>query len=92
MNRVERVLKQPRLNPYQAITYLGGTKPDGGQWKCTQQECVEFVKKGYQFYVERAKGDKIRLVVARNAVGNEYIKTLADGDLPIVLLSLAELS
>jgi hypothetical protein len=94
MNRVECIRRQPRRNPnpYRAITHLSGTRPDGSRWKCTQQECVAYLRRGYEFYVVRSKGDKVRLTVALSANGNEYVKTLADGDLPANLLRLPEMS
>lgn len=90
-NRVTCINKQPRVDPYRAITHLGGYRDDNGQyWKCTQQECIDHIKKGSVFYVERPARDRVYLIVARSAQGNEYVKTEADGDQPNNLLSLPE--
>jgi len=90
-NRVDCVNKQPRHDPYTAITHLGGTRDDNGnRWSCTQQECVKHIKNDVSFYVERPPGDRVYLKVAVSQSGNEYVKTEEDGDEPNNLLSLPE--
>ena len=43
-----------------------------------------------EFYVDRPHGDRVKLVVAKSAQGNKYVKTESDGDQPNNLLSLPE--
>lgn len=83
--------KRDRQDPYAAITNVGGVNPDGKNWKLTQAEAIDYIEsKGWSFYVERPKGDRVYVEVAVSARGNKYLKTEADGDAPNNLLSLPE--
>lgn len=87
--QIKCINKNPRLDPYHAITHVGGNT--GQQWKITLQEAITFIETGqWQFYVERPLGDQVNVVVAVSRAGNKYLKTTADGDTPNNLLSLPE--
>jgi len=93
MPRVDCINKSDRYNPWERILNLGG--PDSGpsgRWKLSQELVVAAIKSNQygEFYVERPAGDRVRLIVARSAQGNEYVKTEADGDQPNNLLNLPE--
>lgn len=91
MNRITCINKDDRLNPYEAITHVGGVNSSGGKWKHTQKEVISMIESGrYSFYVENPTGDKVDVIVATSKYGNKYIKTDADGDLPNNLLSLPQ--
>lgn len=82
--------KDDRKNPYERITHIGGKNASGNRWKMTQQQAISDIKSGkFEFYVE-VRGDRADVIVARSRFGNEYIKTVADGDEPNNLLSLPE--
>ncbi|QIE54438.1 DUF3892 domain-containing protein [Pikeienuella piscinae] len=89
-NRVTCINKTDRYNPWERIDRLGGTKDsDGSRWGCTQQECVAYIEKGYEFYVD-TNGHREYLVVGKSSQGNKYVKTEADQDTQDNLLSLPE--
>ena len=82
--------KDDRKNPYERITHIGGKNSNGNRWKMTQQQAISDIKSGkFDFYVE-VLGDRAKVIVAKSRFGNEYIKTVADGDEPNNLLSLPE--
>lgn len=89
--KISCINKDDRYNPREAITHVGGTNPDGTEWKLTLQEAIQAIENNkYSFYVERPNGDVVKVVVAVSAGGNKYLKTEADGDDPNNLLSLPE--
>ena len=92
MPEVKCINKADRQDPWERIKNLGGVNADGTRWKLTQPAVVEAIEKNTygEFYVERPKGDRVKLVVAKSAHGNKYVKTEADGDQPNNLLSLPE--
>jgi hypothetical protein len=88
--KISCINKDDRINPYERITHIGGKNNDGGRWKMTQQQAISDIKSGkYNFYVE-IRGDRADVIVAKSRFGNDYIKTVADGDEPNNLLSLPE--
>ena len=90
-NRVTCINKTNRQSRWEAIRKLGGTRDDnGGPWYCTQDECIDYIKKGYVFYVELRPNHRVYLEIARSAKGNEYVRTEADKDPQDNLLSLKE--
>lgn len=87
--QIKCINKNPRLDPYHAITHVGGYA--NKQWKLTLDEAIGMIqRKEWQFYVERPRGDRVWVVVAKSRYGNLYLKTDADGDEPNNLLSLPE--
>jgi hypothetical protein len=88
-NRVTCINKTDRYNPWERIRHLGGTKDGGGQWGCSQQECVSYIESGYTFYVQQGQ-NKVYLEVAVSPEGNKYVKTKADRTPQDNLLSLPE--
>jgi hypothetical protein len=92
MPEVKCINKSDRQNPWERIIHLGGINPDGKRWKLTQSATIVAIEQNTygEFYVERPRGDRVRLIVATSAHGNKYVKTEADGDQPNNLLSLPE--
>lgn len=82
--------KDDRHNAYERITHIGGKNPNGTRWKLSQQYAINSIKNGeYEFYVD-IRGNRVKVIVAKSRFGNDYIKTVADGDEPNNLLSLVE--
>lgn len=86
--QVSCIVKDDRYSAYERIQYIGGSNPDGTRWKLSVGQAIADIEAGkYAFYVERPRGDRVRVVVAvRN--GKKYLRTEADGDEPNNLLSL----
>ncbi|MEO9827180.1 MAG: DUF3892 domain-containing protein [Paracoccaceae bacterium] len=88
--QIRCVNKQDRQNPWERITHVGGTNPDGSRWKQTQEQVIQKIEsREWSFYVE-VRGDKVNVIVAKSRLGNKYLKTEPDGDEPNNLLSLPE--
>jgi hypothetical protein len=84
------ITKEDRYNPYERITHVGGTNPDGGRWKMTQQRAIAWIREGNRLWVARPPQDSVWVLIARSRFNNDYLKTDADGDEPNNLLSLPE--
>ena len=85
--QVQCINKQPRDNPYEGITHLGGKA--GGGWKWTRKQVVDSIRdKSNMFYtlVDGNRGD-IGVVEGPNG---PYLRTYADGKWNDNLLSLPE--
>ena len=74
MPEVKCVNKLDRLNAWERITHLGGINPNGSRWKMTQQETIVAIENNTygEFYVDRPRGDRVKLVVAVSRFGNKY--------------------
>lgn len=87
---VRCIKKDDRKNPYERITYIGGTNPDGSRWKTPQQEAVQDIDSGEWEYFVGTGNNRVKVITADSPYGNRYIKTEADGKEPNNLLSLPE--
>lgn len=86
---IKCIKKQPRVDPYHAITHVGGY--GSSPWKITLAEAISYIERGeWAFYVNRPVGDIAWVEVAVSRYGNKYLKTVADNDEPNNLLSLPE--
>jgi hypothetical protein len=92
MPEVKCINKADRNNPWERIRNIGGINPDGNRWKLTQQEAITAIENNTygEFYVERPRNDRARLIIAVSQFGNKYVKTETDADQPNNLLSLPE--
>lgn len=82
--KVSCINKQPRDNPYEGITHLGGMG-----WKWTRQKVIESIEaKSNTFYTEVA-GNRGNIGVVSGPNG-KYLRTYADGKWNDNLLSLIE--
>jgi hypothetical protein len=89
--RIECVNKTDRSNAHERIASIGGRNADGTRWRMPESNAIASMKDGtYSFFVERPPGHAVDVVIARSVHGHEYLKTVADGEQPNNLLSLAE--
>ena len=87
---IQCITKSDRNNPYERILSIGGVYPDGKPWKISEGFAIDGIKNGkYRFYVNRG-GNSVDVIIAKSQYGNEYLKTVADGEQPNNLLSLPE--
>jgi hypothetical protein len=85
------VNKNPRLDPHERITHVGGFVDK--QWKITTDQAISFMETPvdadrWTFYVTRGGRTAEVIVASRN--GRKYLKTENDGLTPDNLLSLPE--
>lgn len=85
--QVSCINKQPRHDPYEGITHLGG--PGGGGWRWTREKVIESIRaktNSFHTLVNGNRGD-IGIVEGPNGA---YLRTHADGKWNDNLLSLPE--
>lgn len=82
--QVTCINKQPRNNPYEGITHLGGYN-----WWWTRDEVIGSILQKTNTFYTKVNGNRSDLVVMRGP-GGLYVRTDPDGQLPDNLLSLAE--
>jgi len=82
--------KDDRLNPYERITHVGGTNPDGGRWKIPQEKAIGQISRGEWQYFVGTGNNRVEVIVVTSPYGNYYLKTKSDGKEPNNLLSLPE--
>jgi hypothetical protein len=87
--RIRCIGKTDGTSAHERIHSVGGFKPDGSRWKLTQDKAISDIEDGiYVFYIEGTGGRRIDVIVAVNADGSKYLKTIADREQPVNLLSL----
>lgn len=87
---IKCINKSDRDNAYERIKSIGGTNPDSGRWKMSQEKAVKGVDSGeYDFFVKK-DGKVVEVITAESRFGNRYLKTEPDGEEPNNLLSLPE--
>lgn len=79
--------KQPRNNPHEGITHLGG--PGGGGWKWTRQQVIESIEARTNSFFTEVDGNRADIAVVDGPNG-KYVRTHADGKWNDNLLSLPE--
>ncbi len=81
--------KQPRNNPYESITHVGGT--GGGGWRWTRQQVVDSINAKTNTFFTLVDGNRGDIGVV-NGPNGPYLRTHADGQWNDNLLSLPECS
>jgi len=76
--------KQPRNDPYEGITHLGGAG-----WHKTRQQVVDLIKAGTNTYHTLVGGKRATVAVVDGRSG-PYLRTHADGQWNDNLLALPE--
>lgn len=78
--------KQPRDNPHEGITHLGGET-----WKWTRQQVIDSIKARTNTFYTLVAGKRAEVGVVKGPNG-DYVRTYADGVWNDNLLALAECS
>lgn len=88
--QVTCINKSGRTDPHERITRIGGIYDNGTRWSLSQEEAILDIESGKRtFYVSR-NGFKVKVIIAKSAYGNKYIKTESDSTTVDNLLSLPE--
>jgi hypothetical protein len=82
--QVKCINKEPRNNPYEGITHLGG---DG--WRRTRQQVIDLIEARTNTYFTLVQGNRGDVGVVDGPNG-KYLRTYADGKWNDNLLSLPE--
>jgi hypothetical protein len=82
--QVTCIKKQPRQNPHEGITHLGGP---GWQW--TRQQVIDSINAGSNTFYTMALGKRANIAVV-NGPNGPYLRTHADGQWNDNLLALPE--
>lgn len=82
--RVTCIKKQPRNDPYEGITHLGGAT-----WRWTRQEVINSINAGTNTFYTLVGGRRAEIVVRPGPAG-PYVQTVADGYWNDNLLALPE--
>lgn len=85
--RVTCINKQPRNNPHEGITHLGG--PGGGGWRWTRQQVIDSINAKTNTFHTLVDGNRGDIGVVEGPNG-PYLRTYADGRWNDNLLSLPE--
>jgi len=86
---VRCIAKTDRTSAHERIHSVSGIEPDGSRWKLSQDKAISYIQDGtYAFYTEKPGGQRLDIIVAISAGGNQYLKTVADREQPDKLLSL----
>jgi hypothetical protein len=82
---VRFVEKTLRLTPWELVTHLLGSKPDGSTWRMTYYEAVRRAEAGTaHFYIMRG-GVAIQLIVVNNALAHQCLRAKDDATTEILL-------
>ena len=82
--QVTCINKQPRQNPHEGITHLGGA-----EWRWTRQQVIDSINGGTNTFFTLVGGRRANVAVVNGANG-PYLRTHADGVWNDNLLALQE--
>jgi hypothetical protein len=82
--QVTCINKQPRQNPHEGITHLGGP-----EWRWTRQQVVDSINSGTNTFFTLVGGRRANVAVVNGSNG-PYLRTHADGVWNDNLLALPE--
>jgi hypothetical protein len=87
---VDCINKDDRYDPDERIRHIGGPNGDGTRWRLTVEQAITGIQQGqWEFWVNVAAG-RVRVIIAKSARGNLYLKTEADATGANNLLRLPE--
>ena len=82
--RVTCINKQPRENPYEGITHLGGAT-----WKWTREQVIASIEAKTNTFFTSVNGKRANIAII-NGPNGKYLRTHADGVWNDNLLALPE--
>jgi hypothetical protein len=86
---VQCINKTDRYSAHERIHNIGGLI-GAHRWKHSHDQAIGYIETGAFAYFVNRGGHKVKVIVAKTALGHKYLKTEADGEQPNNLLSLPE--
>ncbi len=87
--QIKCVNKQPRNDPYDRITHVGGNSTK--QWRLTLDDAIGKIERlEWEFFTKGHDGHEQKVIVVRPVGRDPFLRTEADHDTPDNLLSLPE--
>ncbi len=86
---IKCVKKQPRNDPHQRISRVGGLNYDGQRWGLSLDDAIAGIENGLYTFWTMGGGKQANVVIAYHNM-NKYLKTVADTVQPDNLLALPE--
>lgn len=87
---VKCINKTNRTSPHERISHIGGVHPTSGSWKLELSKAISLIENdGWSFYVN-VNRQKVKVIIAKSAQGNKYLRTESDNAETNNLLSLPE--
>ena len=88
--QVRCINKADQPAAHERIQRIGGVKPDGSGWGLSPKEAIAGIENGQWEFFVHIGGHTARVVVAKSATGQKYLKTEADAEEPSTLLKLPD--
>jgi hypothetical protein len=85
---ISYVTKAEGNYPDKCIAFIGGRRPDGKQWKLSEEQAIISQQNGVSFYIRSSKGEIPVIAVTRNK--QQFLTTALDRESPDHLLKLPD--
>jgi hypothetical protein len=87
---VDCIIRTDRVASQYRIRAIGGQGRDGDRWRLSEEAAIAAIQDDRaSFYLERAKGQRVDVVVAQSH-GKTFLKSASDDDSPETLLALPD--
>lgn len=86
-NQITCITKPNRDSSHEAIQFVGGVNGEGGRFKISREQCYDYIKQGYTFFV-KVDNSRINVEAYQRSGQGKYIKTYPDATKKDNLLSL----
>jgi hypothetical protein len=88
--RIDCINKPDRDSRHERISHVGGPRPEGGRWRDTTANVVQFIESGQHRFYAQERGSSAWVGVRQSPTGHKFLQTHADGVWRDNLLALPE--